>query len=58
MSELAAFNVGFTEGWHSAPRQKTLGPTYQHAYDRGREARDREDNGGEDVAAARGKGQR
>lgn len=49
MSDLGAFTMGFHHGWNGLKRKTNQGATYLRAYARGQEARQREDNQGEDT---------
>lgn len=53
MTDLEAFYAGFAEGWHSAPKQNGLGGVYDRAYARGREARERDETGGDELPTKR-----
>lgn len=53
MGALESFKIGFQDGYRHHKRKTNMGSIYLNAYKRGGEARDRNDNGGEDVGAVR-----
>jgi hypothetical protein len=51
MSTVEAFRSGFHDGWAHEKRKRNQGGIYLRAYKKGEQARDRNDNGGEEVNA-------
>lgn len=58
MSALVDFNRGFHDGYRGERRRRGQGAGYLRAFRRGVEAREREVNGGEDVAGVAARGRR